>query len=81
MHSCTCTPDDCRSCDAQFVCRCLQVTQEHLVVTITTLGLRTLREVRQKTGAGDGCTACHRKLKSLLQEHAPVESETMCLVG
>jgi len=59
----------------------LQVTEEEVVVAITTLEVRTLHELRQTTGAGDGCTACHRKLKALINEHAMSESEAMCLVG
>jgi bacterioferritin-associated ferredoxin len=81
MQSTFCTLDDCRTCQDQVVCHCLQVTEEQVVVAITTLEVRTLRELRQTTGAGDGCTACHRKLKSLLSEHALSESETMCLAG
>lgn len=81
MHSCTCTPDDCRTCESQVVCRCLQVTEEQVIVAITTLEVRTIRDLRETTGAGDGCTACHRKLKALLQQHVMSESEAMCLVG
>jgi len=32
------------------------------------LGLRTVKEVRQATGAGDGCTCCHRQIRGLLEE-------------
>ena len=81
MQDCNCTTEDCRTCPAQVVCRCLKVTEEQIVVAITTLEVRTLRELRQTTGAGDGCTACHRKLKALLAEHVLSESEAMCLVG
>jgi bacterioferritin-associated ferredoxin len=34
---------------------------------ITRLELRTVRDVRQITGAGDGCTCCHAKLKEYLE--------------
>lgn len=78
MQTCICTPDDCRTCADQVVCRCLQVTEEQIVVAITTLEIRSLRDLRRQTGAGDGCTACHRKLKSLVAEHAPFGSFALC---
>jgi bacterioferritin-associated ferredoxin len=47
----------------------LQVTEEVLVETVTALGLRTVKEVRHHTGAGDGCTACHRAIRQFLEHH------------
>jgi bacterioferritin-associated ferredoxin len=53
----------------------LQVTEEVLVEALATLELRTVKEVRQHTGAGDGCTACHRSIRRLLERHGePVQS-------
>jgi NAD(P)H-nitrite reductase large subunit len=65
-------PRDCGPCtDAErLVCRCLRVAEETVTQAITTLGLRTVREVRQHTGAGDGCTACHGRLTGLLEARA-----------
>ncbi|MSU80185.1 MAG: (2Fe-2S)-binding protein [Gemmataceae bacterium] len=61
-------------CDEKIVCRCLHVTEAQVVRMITQLELRTIREVKQITGAGDGCTACHSKLAECLEMHAcPVE--------
>ena len=62
----TCTPDRCETCPGKLVCRCLQVTEEHLVNLITRYELRTIREVRMHTGAGDGCTCCHEELQQYL---------------
>ena len=81
MNNSSCTLDDCRTCLEQVVCRCLQVTEEQIVVAITTLEVRNLRDLRRETGAGDGCTACHRKLKALLNEHVYVEAGELCAVG
>jgi bacterioferritin-associated ferredoxin len=50
-----------------MVCLCLQVTEEMLLEALAVLDLRTLQEVRQHTGAGDGCTACHRRLGGYLE--------------
>jgi bacterioferritin-associated ferredoxin len=50
-----------------IVCHCLQVRESVLVEAITTLSLRTVRDVRHATGAGDGCTCCHRQLRQYLE--------------
>ena len=60
-----------RFCDRRVVCHCLKVTEDAVVRTATDLGLRTVHEVRLYTGAGDGCTACHRRLCRLLEAAAP----------
>ncbi len=65
-----CTPERHAECQDRLVCRCLQVTEGALVEAVTTLGLRTLTDVRRCTGAGDGCTACHRLLKKYLEQNA-----------
>jgi NAD(P)H-nitrite reductase large subunit len=69
--------DSCRTCPdtgivgvgraERVVCRCLQVTESALVEALTTLQLRTLKDVRRHTGAGDGCTACHKRLCRYLE--------------
>jgi NifU-like protein len=71
-----CTPDRCQDCSARLVCRCLQITEEAVVEAITTLALTTLKEVRQLTGAGDGCNACHQRLNQVLAEHAYASSSS-----
>jgi NAD(P)H-nitrite reductase large subunit len=48
----------------------LQVTEGMLVQAVTTLELRTVADVRRCTGAGDGCTACHRRIKQYLEQNA-----------
>ncbi len=52
------------------VCECLQVTECQLLATLTQGDVQTLRDLRQATGAGDGCTACHHVLKQYLQRRA-----------
>ena len=51
----------------RVVCRCLQVTQEIVLAAVAALELRTIKEIRQHTGAGDGCTACHKNLQKYLE--------------
>ena len=65
MHA---TPSrDCSTCPGRMICHCLQVTEEAIVQAIDTLGLTTVKEIRTCTGAGDGCTACHRRLVKYLE--------------
>ncbi len=58
-------------CGLRYVCRCLRVTEETLTQAFATQDIHTLRDIRRHTGAGDGCMACHRRLKSFLERHAP----------
>jgi bacterioferritin-associated ferredoxin len=60
----------CAGCSSRFICHCLQVTEGMLRQALMTFDLLTLADVRRHTGAGDGCTACHRRIKSFLAEHA-----------
>jgi bacterioferritin-associated ferredoxin len=69
MDRCTCTPSQCQSCPDQFVCHCRQVTETEIVQEITRLELRTIKEVRRHTGAGDGCMCCHARIREFLERH------------
>jgi bacterioferritin-associated ferredoxin len=75
----TCPRETCDDCPGRFVCHCLQVTEQALRFALTTLDLRTLRDIREKTGAGDGCTACHHRLKRFLDEFS-YSPEPICSV-
>jgi NAD(P)H-nitrite reductase large subunit len=74
--------NDCSSCSERLVCRCLQVTEGELLSAVRGLELRTLKEVRQATGAGDGCTACHKVLRRYLEVvvQSSSSSEPICSV-
>jgi bacterioferritin-associated ferredoxin len=50
-----------------MVCHCLQITEEMIVEAVAVLNLSTLQELRACTGAGDGCTACHKRLRGYLE--------------
>jgi bacterioferritin-associated ferredoxin len=67
-------PGPCAGCPDRIVCRCLKVTEETVVDAIVSLGLRTVKEVRAATGAGDGCTCCHTQLRAYLEVHSPSSS-------
>lgn len=51
-----------------IVCHCLQVTESTLSDAIAVSGISTMKELCRETGAGGGCTACHRRLRELLQK-------------
>src|SRR4051812_31121560 len=72
--------DSCNHCPGRLVCRCLQVTESVLVGALTELGLQTLTDIRRQTGAGDGCTACHRLLARYLEQHAQPSASPICSV-
>ena len=58
---------DCSACPSRMICHCLQVTEDVIVEAVEALGLTSVKEIRSCTGAGDGCTACHRRLKTYLE--------------
>jgi bacterioferritin-associated ferredoxin len=70
----TCTTEtqsNCETCPARMVCHCLQVTEDALLRALDTLNLVSVKDICKHTGAGDGCTACHRRLRKYLeQRHA-----------
>ena len=53
--------------DDGFVCSCLRITELQLLARLARADIRTFRDLRQRTGAGDGCTACHQTLKKYLK--------------
>ncbi len=72
-------PGPCAGCPDRIVCRCLKVTEGVIVEAITTLGLRSVTEVRQATGAGTGCNCCHRQIREYLEVHSSSPSPSnMC---
>ena len=74
----------CRSCPAvgscpdRVVCRCLRVTEETVISAIVTLGLRTVKEIRHATEAGDGCTCCHKELAAYITVYSSSSSPLIC---
>jgi NAD(P)H-nitrite reductase large subunit len=61
-----CTPERCEECTDRLVCHCLQISEPTLLDAVNRLGLRTLADVQACTGAGEGCTACHKRLQQYL---------------
>jgi bacterioferritin-associated ferredoxin len=57
-------------CSLRYVCRCLRITEEVLAAAFAASDIRTLKDIRRHTGAGDGCMACHHRLVTYLENHA-----------
>jgi bacterioferritin-associated ferredoxin len=51
---------------AGYVCACLKVTHADLLAVVARHEVRTLKDLCRYTGAGDGCMACHRRLRGYL---------------
>jgi bacterioferritin-associated ferredoxin len=51
------------------VCRCLGVRESHIREAVASGTVRSIRDLRFLTGAGDGCMACHRRLRDLIEYH------------
>ena len=66
------------SCADRIVCRCLKVTEHTIITAITVRGARTVRELRTLTGAGDGCTCCHKELRQYLAVYARPSVPATC---
>ena len=68
----TCTAETrsttCDTCPARMVCHCLQVTEDVLLRALDTMNLVSVKDICRHTGAGDGCTACHRRLRKYLDQ-------------
>lgn len=64
---------DCSSCPrdtvSKVICHCLQVSEDTLLEALATFDLATVKDVRHHTGAGDGCTACHRTIRRYIEQH------------
>jgi bacterioferritin-associated ferredoxin len=58
----------CLDCPAVMLCRCLRVTVDEVREVVSTHGARNVSEIAQHTGAGSGCTACHRRLRQVIVE-------------
>lgn len=75
------TLESCQTCPTRVVCRCLQVTEDIILDALRRHGVTSLKELRQLTGAGEGCTCCHPDLRRLMEEVSqPSSSLPICSV-
>jgi bacterioferritin-associated ferredoxin len=50
----------------RIVCHCFQVSEVAIRQTIDMLGAESVGEVTQHTGAGGGCSACHCRIRRMI---------------
>jgi bacterioferritin-associated ferredoxin len=58
---------------AKLICRCLEITETDLLDAVDRGDLRSLTEVVRETGAGDGCTACRKRILEYLEDSCAAE--------
>lgn len=69
------------NCSEDVICHCLKVTQAEVESAIVTSDEPSLRCVMRMTGAGTGCTACHQKIRNLIQTQCPpAASSPTCVI-
>lgn len=56
------------------VCRCLGVTVAEIKTAASLIEKPTAGCVMSLTGAGGGCTACHRRIRGLMANQCPPSS-------
>ena len=61
--------------DNRVVCHCLGVTESQVQDALDFGGSQNLKDVRDCTGAGSGCTACHRRIIGMLSDAGVEVSE------
>lgn len=54
----------------RIVCHCLQVRTSTIEAAVSAGAVETVKCVMDMTGAGGGCTACHRRIRDLIEQHA-----------
>ncbi|MFO0879733.1 MAG: (2Fe-2S)-binding protein [Gemmataceae bacterium] len=58
-------PVSCDACPNRVLCHCLNVTEE-MIDALIALDRTNYNQVREATGAGDGCMACRKRVKDYL---------------
>ncbi|MFN8855047.1 MAG: (2Fe-2S)-binding protein [Planctomycetaceae bacterium] len=61
----------------EIVCRCLKVRLSTIATAIDVCGAATIRDLKCSTGAGDGCMACHARLRLMLQSRATADQQAL----
>lgn len=51
-----------------LLCRCLAVSESQVRDAVVLHGCDSVRAIGAHNGAGEGCTACHCKIKQLISE-------------
>jgi bacterioferritin-associated ferredoxin len=54
----------------KMVCYCFGLRESDVRSTMYSSGCAHLKEIMDCSGAGTGCTACHRRIQAVLNSHA-----------
>lgn len=54
--------------NSAVICHCLNVTEAQVEESVDNGRLDSVKAVMDCTGAGSGCTACHRRIIALLRQ-------------
>lgn len=52
----------------RMICHCLQVSEASLDSAAGKAPFQSVKDITCRTGAGDGCTSCHRRILRYLEE-------------
>lgn len=64
----------------EIVCHCLRVARSEIVTAAEVTGASSVRDIMKCTGAGTGCTACHRRIRNALADQCPAGSSPTCVM-
>ncbi len=62
------------------VCHCLQISSSEIKTAAGAIEAPTVRCIMKCTGAGTGCTACHRRIRRLIEDQCPAGSSPTCVI-
>jgi len=52
----------------RLICHCLQVSEASIDAAAAKSPFQSMKDIASRTGAGDRCTGCHRRLMRYLSE-------------
>lgn len=52
----------------KIICHCMRVSKAEIVSAICDKGACSLKEVKEITQAGTGCTCCHRQIEKIIHQ-------------
>ena len=56
------------------ICHCLQITEAQVRESIESGRISNVKDMMDCTGAGSGCTACHRQILAMLRQKCRQQS-------
>lgn len=55
----------------RILCECLKVSEARVAACVRSGRACSVNEVMACTGAGTGCTACHRDIQAVVEKNTP----------